>query len=88
MNFIPLKNYLDLFVKVFYFCNMAYNRKNYLKRARYIIDIYKAHKQSDVPDSRIVRTVFPKYNIHISYRQWMNIKGMSVPKQEEQLFLF
>lgn len=61
---------------------MAYNRSNYIKRARHIIDIYNAHKHEDIPDSRIVRNIFPKYNIFITYRQWMNIKGMAIPKAE------
>lgn len=68
---------------------MAYNNKNYIKKARYIIDVYNAHKHADVPDTRIVRNIFPKHNIYLSYRQWMNIKGMVIPKQlDEQLALF
>ncbi|MFC3159005.1 hypothetical protein ACFOEQ_11100 [Chryseobacterium arachidis] len=64
---------------------MSYNNKNYIKRARYIISVYNAHKHADVPDTKIVRHTFPKYNIHLSYRQWMNIKGMVIPKEETQL---
>ncbi|MCT3661062.1 hypothetical protein [Elizabethkingia anophelis] len=68
---------------------MAYNNKNYIKKARYIIDIYNEYKHADVPDTRIVRNIFPKYNIYLSYRQWMNIKGMVIPKPvDEQLMLF
>ena len=59
---------------------MAYNRNNYYKRARYIIEIYNGAKHADVPDTTIVRNVFPKYNIHLTYRQWMNIKGLVIPK--------
>lgn len=73
----------------FNFAIMSYNNRNYLKKARYIIAIYNAHKHADVPDTRIVRNIFPKYNIFLSYRQWMNIKGMVVPKAEDhQLTLF
>ncbi|WP_220764706.1 hypothetical protein [Flavobacterium sp. UMI-01] len=72
-----------------YFCNMAYNKKNYNKRAQFIIDVYKNAKHDDVPDTKIIRTVFPKFNIYISYRQWMNIKGMPIPKENQnQLSLF
>lgn len=66
---------------------MAYNKKNYNKRAQFIIEVYKNAKYSDVPDTKIVRTVFPKFNIFISYRQWMNIKGAPIPKTT-QLSLF
>nr|WP_315032497.1 hypothetical protein [uncultured Chryseobacterium sp.] len=72
----------------FNFAYMSYNNKNYIKRARYIISVYNAHKHADVPDTKIVRHTFPKYNIHLSYRQWMNIKGMVIPKEETQLTLF
>lgn len=64
---------------------MAYNRNNYIKRARSIIEVYNAHKHADVPDSHIVRNIFPKYNIFITYRQWMNIKGMVIPKVEHRV---
>ncbi len=68
---------------------MAYNKKNYNKRAHFIIEVYKAAKHADVPDSKIVRTIFPKHNIFLSYRQWMNIKGMPIPKETtSQLSLF
>lgn len=68
---------------------MAYNRNNYYKTASYIISIYNEAKQPDVPDTTIVRNVFPKHNIHITYRQWMNIKGLAIPKQQTiQLSMF
>jgi hypothetical protein len=68
---------------------MAYNKKNYNKRAQFIIEVYKNAKHSDVPDTKIVRTVFPKFNIYLSYRQWMNIKGTPIPKESQtQLSLF
>ncbi len=60
---------------------MAYNKKNYYKDCLRIIEVYKAHKYEDVPDTRIVANVFPKFNINISYRQWMNIKGMVIPNE-------
>jgi len=68
---------------------MAYNKNNYYKKCQYIIDIYNSAKHSDVPDTYILRNVFPKNNIFISYRQWMNIKGTPIPKvHQEQLTLF
>lgn len=60
---------------------MAYNKNNYHKNCLRIIEVYKAHKHEDVPDTRIVAKVFPKFNIHISYRTWMNIKGTVIPKE-------
>ena len=60
---------------------MAYNKKNYYKKCLRIIEIYKAHKYEDVPDTYIVARVFPKFHIIISYRQWMNIKGIVIPKE-------
>jgi hypothetical protein len=68
---------------------MAYNRNNYYKKAQHIIDVYNANKHDDVPDTKIIRTIFPKHNIFISYRQWMNIKGTPIPKAvQNQLNLF
>jgi hypothetical protein len=60
---------------------MAYNKTNYYKRARFIISVYNDAKNDDVPDTKIVSKVFPKYGIDISYRQWMNIKGAKIPKE-------
>lgn len=55
---------------------MAYNKTNHLKRVRYIIEVYKSVKESDKPDTWILRNVFPKHHIHISYRSWMIYKNM------------
>lgn len=60
---------------------MAYNKKNYYKNCLRIIEVYKAHKHQDVPDTRIVAKIFPQFNINISYRTWMNIKGAVIPKE-------
>jgi hypothetical protein len=60
---------------------MAYNKTNYNKRARFIIGVYNMVKNPDVPDTKIVSKEFPKHGINISYRQWMNIKGMPIPKE-------
>ena len=59
---------------------MAYNNKQYKKFAQYVVSVYEAYKYEDVPDSYIVRVHFPKHNIFISYRQWMNIKAMPLPR--------
>ena len=60
---------------------MAYNKTNYYKRARFIIATYNEHKNEDVPDTKIVASIFPKHGINISYRQWMNLKGAKIPKE-------
>jgi hypothetical protein len=69
---------------------MAYNKINYNKRARIIIALYKAVKNDDVPDTEIVRRIFPQHNVFLSYRQWMNIKGTPIPSEipTNQLALF
>jgi hypothetical protein len=69
---------------------MAYNRKNYIKKIRSIVEIYKAEKHYDVPDTHIVSKIFPKHNIFISYRTWTNIKGTPLAEKtsENQLSLF
>lgn len=69
---------------------MAYNRNNYIKRAQHIVEVYKKYKHADVPDTDILRNHFPKHNIYLSYRQWMNIKGTPLPKPADtvQLSLF
>lgn len=69
--------------------DMSYHNKNYIKRINYILQVYYNNKQEDIPDTFIVRRIFPKHNIYISYRTWMNIKN---PKQQQvadnQLALF
>lgn len=62
---------------------MPYVRDNYCKRAQYIREVYFKVKEDDIPDTRIVRSVFPRYNIWISYRQWMNIKNMRINRQPQ-----
>lgn len=53
------------------------------------MQVYREAKERDVPDTRILRTVFPENKIYISYRQWMNIKGMKPSEyQQNQLSLF
>lgn len=58
------------------FLFVAYTRDNHLKKVAHIISVYKELKEEDIPDTRIVRSLFPQRNIFISYRQWMNIKNM------------
>lgn len=61
---------------------MAYHRGYYLKRAAFIISVYNMYKaQGILFDTKIVKDYFPKHGIHITYRQWMNIKGESVPRE-------
>lgn len=64
---------------------------NFSARVRYILEVYNRYKQEDVPDTRIVRNIFPRYGIYISYRQWMNIKSLKpsqYDKSRVQLSLF
>lgn len=67
---------------------MAYNRRNYLARIRHIVEVYNQYKNPDVPDTRIVSNYFPRHGIFISYRTWMNIKGVNFAKETPQLSLF
>ncbi|MDO9554547.1 hypothetical protein [Rhodonellum sp.] len=71
---------------------MPYVRDNYIKKAQHIREVYLAVKEEDIPDTRIVRQVFPKFHIFISYRQWMNVKNMKVNRSEtvdtSQMILF
>jgi hypothetical protein len=71
---------------------MAYTRHNYIKRIRRITEVYNQLKHHDVPDTFIVAKEFPKHNIYISYRQWMNIKGTPLTSvttvNENQLAMF
>jgi hypothetical protein len=69
---------------------MSYNSKNYNKWAANVVEVYRALKNADMPDTEIIRREFPKHNIFISYRQWMNIKGRPIPKAQptRQLELF
>ena len=68
---------------------MAYNSRNYHKRIRFMVQIYNEAKERDIPDTRILANVFPKYGIFISYRQWMYIKAMKPSEySRNQLELF
>jgi hypothetical protein len=69
---------------------MPYNKNNKNKRNKYILDVYKSVKQEDIADTFIVRNLFPKHGIFISYRAWMEIKGMkpSQMSSQNQLSLF
>lgn len=64
---------------------MPYVRDNYIKTALYIREVYLKVKEEDIPDTRIVRNVFPKYGIFLGYRQWMDIKGMRINRSEEEI---
>lgn len=61
---------------------MAYNKQNKNRQIKYILDVYKLLKQSDIPDTRIVKNQFPKHGIFISYRKWKYIKGMKPSELE------
>ncbi|WP_017258413.1 hypothetical protein [Pedobacter arcticus] len=67
---------------------MAYHRGNHLKKVNFIMQVYASVKEEDVPDTRILRHVFPKHGIFISYRQWMNLKGLKPSEYKGQLSLF
>lgn len=69
---------------------MAYNSNNYNKWVKEVIKLYNDLKTPDVPDTEIIRREFPRHNIYLSYRQWMNIKGRPVKREEptNQLNLF
>lgn len=61
---------------------MAYNPRNKLKKYKRIIAVYNEVKQEDIPDTYIVKNIFPKYNIFISYRNWVHIKGLKPSELE------
>lgn len=69
---------------------MAYHKGNYMRQIRHIVATYHRLKTPDHPDTYVVRHLFPKENIYISYRTWMNIKNMRIaaPKNPNQLTLF
>lgn len=55
---------------------MAYNKRNYIKFLNYVQGVYVANKNEDIPDTRIVKVIFPKHGIWLSYSQWMRIKNL------------
>jgi hypothetical protein len=67
---------------------MAYNKVNYLKHVSRIVEIYNTIKEVDKKDTQIVKNEFPKHNIFISYRTWMNIKAMKPSTYKTQLSIF
>lgn len=66
---------------------MAYNRSNKQKEINHIINVYQQVKQPDIPDTFILRNIFPKHNIFISLRTWVNYKGLK-PSEYKQPTLF
>ncbi|MGE0931679.1 hypothetical protein [Peijinzhouia sedimentorum] len=69
---------------------MAYNRDNYIKFAKHVREVYHSVKEEDIPDTRIVKHIFPAHNIFLSYRQWMNIKALRMNRNsdKQQISLF
>lgn len=59
---------------------MAYNNKGHLRRVAQVVEIYNQVKEHDVPDSKIVKHIFPKHGIFISYRTWMIWKNLPISK--------
>lgn len=55
---------------------MAISQDNFNKRVKFIVHVYQEAKERDIPDTRILRVVFPSKGIFISYRQWMRIKAL------------
>jgi len=72
----------------FLILGMAYNGSNKNKTNSYIMEVYQSVKHYDVPDTYIVRCIFPKHNIFISYNTWLSIKnGSNKNKQNKQQLL-
>lgn len=69
---------------------MAYNNRNKERHNAHVMAVYNAVKHYDVPDTYIVRCIFPKHNIYISYRTFQSIKnGNGMPAAAKpQLALF
>jgi len=66
---------------------MAYTRTNHLKKVASIIDLYNQVKEPDIPDTYILRVIFPKHNIFISRRTWVGYKGMKPSEYNQQMKL-
>jgi hypothetical protein len=78
--FVPITQFI-------FVLSMAYNRNNYLKHVASLIALYNSVKESDKPDTFIVKNIFPKHDIFISYSKWMKIKGLK-PSEYQQPTLF
>jgi hypothetical protein len=50
---------------------MASNKQKYRE---HVMNIYAQVKQEDIADSYIVRIIFPKHHIYVSYNTFMRIK--------------
>lgn len=72
---------------LFIFVLMAYNRHNQQKRVNHVMEKYKLLKESDVPDTKVIKRLRIEHNIFISYRTLMNYKGMK-PSAYGQATLF
>lgn len=70
---------------------MAYTTGNREKYLQHVFEVYDSVKHYDVPDTFIVRNIFPKHNIYMSYVTWMLMKAKRDKKPEgnsAQLCLF
>jgi hypothetical protein len=68
---------------------MAYNNENKKAQFRYIVKVYNEIKQSDIPDTQIVKHKFRDRGIFISIRTWKTIKSKKPSEiASNQLSLF
>lgn len=58
-------------------------------RVAHVLEVYKSIKERDIPDTRIVGTLWREHNIRISYRTLMYYKSKKPSElQTPQLSLF
>lgn len=55
---------------------MAFNKDFHRQRVARIMEVYNSVKEQDIPDTFILRNIFPKHGIYISRRTFINYKGM------------
>ena len=58
--------------------SLAYNSRNHQKNVEMIIRLYLLVKEHDVPDTKIIRHIFPKHGVFISYRTLMYYKRIKL----------
>lgn len=62
---------------------MAYTKDQFRKRVAYIMEVYNSVKEPDIPDTHILRVIFPKHNIFITRRTFVGYKAMKPSEYRE-----
>lgn len=55
---------------------MSFSKEFHKQRIARVMEVYNTVKETDIPDTYIIRCIFPKHGIFISRRTFINYKAM------------